>query len=885
MPLSSGDRLGPYEIVAFLGAGGMGEVYRASDARLGRDVALKILTEATAGNTERQVRFEREARAIAALNHPNIVSIYDIGSEGAAFYIVSELIDGESLRDRIQRGHISVRELLQIAVQIADGIAAAHSAGFVHRDLKPENIMLTSAGRVKILDFGLARQVLAAAAPDHTVTLANTLPGTILGTVNYMSPEQARGLDAGPQSDQFSLGVVLHELASGSRAFERDTTPQTLTAILVEEPTPLDPKLPAPLRWTIDRCLAKDPKARYASTHDLHHDLRNQLDHFSDLFHRSAEDLPAAAKIRRNWLHVAIPIACLAAGIVGALLLGPKPHGIENYKYTPIEITLENPGDAAWSPDGGAIAYSAQVDGKPQAFLRYLASPTPAQLTHDPDGVAVAGWFPDGKRIYIIGKNPQGDKPPRVLFSLSVTGGDPEFIMPLAIKLDDLSPNGVHDISRDGKVLAALTEEKDGTSSISISSPIGSPFKRYPSGPFESRQVINRPRIRISPDGSRLLYFASLNGRQQAWLLPLPAGSGAPKEVLTDLPKRGATPTFSWFPDGRRIAISLPPPSGWASYLWIVDTMSGRLTPLTTGVFHEADPVVSPNGGQILSRKQADSYVIISASLQDASVRRWMSSQRPLGMPAWSRKSERFVYVTNRNGEAEIWLHESDGSDRPVVAPAAFPPGPRLFMDPVLSPAEDRLAVYFRSGIWISSVAGGPPIRLTNAQGLERTGAWSPDGSRFVYNSLVDGRRSLMICKTSGQATPVELRSGVITVISDWSPTGEWITFRDRSGWNLISPDGKSTRALGKIDTPHLAFSRDGQTLYGIREEVDHQYLFSLTLDGRMKTIGDVGAEFAPRSYLTLDIRFSVAPDGKSVLYPTNSTKSSLWMLEGFEKP
>src|ERR1019366_4763395 len=161
MSLSAGNKLGPYEILAPLGAGGMGEVYRARDTRLQRDVALKILTEATSGNAERRARFEREARAVAALNHPNIVSIYDVGTESGVFYIVSELVDGESLRDRMQRGHISVRELLQIAVQIADGIAAAHSAGFVHRDLKPENIMLTTAARVKILDFGLARQVLA----------------------------------------------------------------------------------------------------------------------------------------------------------------------------------------------------------------------------------------------------------------------------------------------------------------------------------------------------------------------------------------------------------------------------------------------------------------------------------------------------------------------------------------------------------------------------------------------------------------------------------------------------------------------------------------------------------------------------------------------------
>lgn len=352
----------------------------------------------------------------------------------------------------------------------------------------------------------------------------------------------------------------------------------------------------------------------------------------------------------------------------------------------------------------------------------------------------------------------------------------------------------------------------------------------------------------------------------------------------------GTTPSFSWFPDSRRIAISLRSQQDGSSNLWIADTVTGRLTPLTTGVFNQADPAVSPTGRQILIREHADSFLIVSASLQGASIRKWMSSQRRVGMPAWSRKSERFVYATNRNGDSEIWLHETDGSDRPLVTAAAFPPGStNSFMTPVLSPAEDRLA-YRRiatdgeSVIWISSLAGGPPVRLTTAKANERIGSWSPDGARFVYAYSAGGSGSLMICKTSGQATPVEFISGR-GALPDWSPTGEWITVGGRSGWNLISPDGKSTRELGKIDSQHLSFSKDGQTLYGIRAEGEHQYLFSLTLDGRMKTIGDVGAEFAPRSYLSPGIRFSVAPDGRSVLYPTYSTKTSLWMLEGFGAP
>src|SRR5260370_33119061 len=228
MPLSAGTRIGTYEILELLGVGGMGEVYRVHDSRLHRDVAIKILNEVTAADAGRRARFEREARAVAALNHPNIVSIFDIGFEDDVVFIVSELVEGESLRERIGRGQVGVRELIKIGVQIADGIAAAHSAGIVHRDLKPENIMLTPEGRVKILDFGLALHTPAAGASEHTVTMNQTTPGTIMGTVNYMSPEQPRGAVAGTQVGHSSSALLLYELATGKHAFKRETVPETL---------------------------------------------------------------------------------------------------------------------------------------------------------------------------------------------------------------------------------------------------------------------------------------------------------------------------------------------------------------------------------------------------------------------------------------------------------------------------------------------------------------------------------------------------------------------------------------------------------------------------------------------------------------------------------
>jgi serine/threonine protein kinase len=887
MPLSAGAKFGPYQIRAPLGAGGMGEVYRARDTRLDRDVALKILSESAAGNADRRARFEREARALAALNHPNIVSIYDVGSEDGVFFIVSELVEGESLRQRIRRGHLAVRELLKIAVQLADGMAAAHSLGIVHRDLKPENIMLAADGRVKILDFGLARQTVAAAT-ESTVTLNQTVPGTVLGTVNYMSPEQARGAEAGYPSDQFSFGVILYEMATGNQAFRRDTTPQTLTAILMEEPTPIEAKLPTPLRWTIDRCLAKEPKARYESTRDLFQDLRNQQEHFSDLFSASVETAPAAPKTRklRSWMYWAVPVACLLAGVVaGALLLAPKRHGIENYRYTPIEISQEMPVYPTWAPDGKAFSYSALVDGRWQSFVRYANSSAASQITHAADGTGAIGWSPDSRRVFIAGKNPQGDKPPYTLFSLSVTGGEPEFVMPLDIVTGS--------ISQDGRVLAVIRKEEDGTYSVATSSPVGSPLKRYSPAPFGCKNYNNVPHLKLSPDGSHILYFLNPDGQEQAWSIPFPAGNGTPKLILKDLPHYGGSPEFSWFPDSLHIAISLQQHQGFDSHLWIADTVSSSRTPLTTGLFSEDLPAVSPNGKQVLFVESTNDYKLVSASLADASIRKLISSQRPVGMPAWARKSDRFAYQTDRTGEPEIWLHDGDGSERPLVTPAMFPSGTtNWWMNPTLSPDGDRLA-YTRSttngehGIWISSLAGGPPVRLTNTSELEYMASWSPDGGRIAYyQSAKGGTKSIMICKTSGQATPMELRSKVSDNLPDWSPTGEWISFADDSGWNLISPDGKSTRALGKIATPHLTFSKDGQTLYGIRAEKNHQYLFSLSLTGdQMKTIGDVGTEFVPSSYLDPGIRFSLSPDGKSILYPSLSIKTSLWMLEGFDAP
>src|SRR4051812_42517943 len=270
MSLAPGFRLGPYEVISPLGAGGMGEVYRAKDTRLGREVAIKILPEAFARDPDRRARFETEARAASALHHPGIVTLFDIGTENGAVYLVSELVDGATLRESRPE---SLRRQLDIAAQIAEALAAAHAVGITHRDLKPDNIMVTREGRAKILDFGLARHVLTGGAGE-TLTGVVTSPGTVLGTVGYMAPEQARGREADFRSDIFSLGAVLYELFAGRRAFDGESPVDTLSALVNKEPDELPAAVPSGARQIVEHCLEKDPERRFQSARDLAFALR-----------------------------------------------------------------------------------------------------------------------------------------------------------------------------------------------------------------------------------------------------------------------------------------------------------------------------------------------------------------------------------------------------------------------------------------------------------------------------------------------------------------------------------------------------------------------------------------------------------------------------------
>jgi eukaryotic-like serine/threonine-protein kinase len=525
MSLSAGSRLGPFEIVAPLGAGGMGEVYRAKDAKLGREIAIKVLPPTVAQDSGRRSRFEQEARSASALNHPNILTVYDIGEADGALYIAMELVEGKTLRELLASGEpLPTKRMLDLAVQVAEGLAKAHSAGIVHRDLKPENLMVSKDGYVKILDFGLAKLTETPAQDASvlpTAIAAPTEPGTVMGTAGYMSPEQASGQPVDYRSDQFSLGSILYEMATGKRAFHRKTGAETLTAIIREEPEPLSqaaPKAPAPVRWIVDRLLAKDPDDRYASTRDLARDLESIRDHLTETSASGAiEPAEPARTRRRGWLFPAAlaflagaALAVLAATKLGAFR-SPLPR-FQRLTYRRGTIL-----SSRFAPDGKSVLYGATWDGGPvEIYSTRPESPEsksfglpPANLLSVSRGGELAislGWQ------YAIGWEGIG-----TLARVPISGGAPRELME---SVDDA------DWSPDGQQLAVIHWVGDLSR---LEYPIGTVLEEY-SG------WLSHPRL--APDGRTIAYFEHPE-----------RGDNAGRLILLDVASRKKTigPTFGGF--------------------------------------------------------------------------------------------------------------------------------------------------------------------------------------------------------------------------------------------------------------------------------------------------------------------------------------------------
>jgi serine/threonine protein kinase len=425
-----GSRLGSYEIVARVGAGGMGEVYRAKDTRLGRDVAIKVLPEELFEDKERVARFEREAKLLAALNHPNIAGIYSFeetpdsspSSSSSRHYLVMELLVGETLRELLREGAPPLRRTLEIAAQIARGLAAAHESGIVHRDLKPENVFLTKDGRVKILDFGLAKP--APARPGENLTAAQTESalteaGTVMGTVNYMAPEQLRGEPADRRTDLFSLGVVLHEMLSGRSPFRRPTAAETMSALLKEEPPALPEGIPPGLARIVARCLEKKPEDRFQTASDLTFSLE-ALSGGTVQFSETA-----APRTSPRAIVVALAALALAAGLAGMYALGKRGGSASSPTYKRLTFRRGVVSTALFAPDGQTILYTASWEGQPREIFSTRTDSKESRLLGIPGPSAILSVSPSAE-LLVLHRNAEGK---RVLAQVPLAGGAPRDLL------------------------------------------------------------------------------------------------------------------------------------------------------------------------------------------------------------------------------------------------------------------------------------------------------------------------------------------------------------------------------------------------------------------------------------------------------------------------
>jgi serine/threonine protein kinase len=756
MPQAVGERLGPYEIVAQIGAGGMGEVWKARDTRLHRIVAIKFSQD------QFSERFEREARAVAALNHPNICQLYDVGPN----YLVMEYVEGTPIAPAD-----GPRKLLDIAVQIADGLSAAHAANIVHRDLKPDNILVARDGRVKILDFGLAK----AAAPAQDDATA-TDPGTVIGTVAYMSPEQASGRgNVGAASDQFSLGLVLYELAAGKRAFQRATGAETMTAIIREEAEPLDGKIPTPLRWVIERCLAKEPSERYDSTRDLYRELRQARDRLSE----ATSAAPAATPVRKAgqpWFWIAATVALAVLSLLSlwrsrtpaqaemvTLAINPP----ENTFFSGSSFSTSPVPEFAISPDGRSIAFAAGAPGaRPTLWVRPLDSVAARQLpgTQDAAGpfwspdINWLGFFAEGKlkKVLVSGGPVQtladvaqtrgGSWGPNdmILFSAAygiiqriAASGGPLGSVPLPegnIVYPSFLPDGRHFLVLDRSV--------DSTGSRGVVALSLDGKSRKPLVPKDSSAAYAPPGYLLHLDGDALIAQPFNADRLELTGQPLTLATGvghsstgmgafSVSETGT-LAYAGVTfraGLLTWFGrDGERL--------GWAT---------------TEGQY--SDFRLSPDEKRLaatLVDSKTGSTNIWITDLARESTSRFSAGPRSNANPAWSADGSRIYFRATRSGSAEIYQKSAGGGGNEDVVLSRNTRATAGLSSAIViydvSP-EGHYALISSaspgsgSDLWqLPLAAGGKPAPYIQAPLDQMHGNFSPDGKLVAYSSNESGK-------------------------------------------------------------------------------------------------------------------------------------------------
>jgi Tol biopolymer transport system component/predicted Ser/Thr protein kinase len=853
MPLSAGTRLGPYEIVSPLGAGGMGEVYRARDTRLGREVAVKVLLPEVSADDSRRRRFEQEARSASALNHPNIVTVYDVGSVDSTIYLAMELVEGRTLRELLVDGALPSRKLLDVAVQVAEGLAKAHDAGLVHRDLKPENLIVSKDGFVKILDFGLAKltELTASDGVSALQTQAGslgTVPGTVMGTVGYMSPEQASGREVDYRSDQFSLGSILYELATGQRAFQRNTGAETLTAIIREEPVPVgqaNPRVPAPVRWIVERCLAKEPEERFASTKDLARDLRSLRDHLSETSASEAV-MPAAPTQHRSptWLIPAIALVTGALLAVAGLRLFEGRRPVTNARLQRLTFQRGTIVSARFTPDGRSVVYAAAWDGKPVSIYATRPESPESRVIGVPPGALLAvssagelavslGWRP------VIGWEALG-----TLARVSLEGGTPREVLENAMEAD---------WGPDGKELAVVHETGH---SRRLEYPIG---KRL----HESVGWISYPRV--SPDGERIAFLDHSQRGDNVGRVVVVDSNG--RKVL-DGP--GASTGLAWSKDGKELWYAGP---GLNAV-----TLSGKSREVANFMGFVALYDLSRDGRALLGRPNWRREIVALAPGQ--TVERnltWLDWSFP---SAISDDGHKVLFDEQNQPTYLAYLRKTDGSPPALL-------GRYHSID--LSPDARWALATDQTGRQLILIPTGPgqPRELpTNGMTYQQS-LFFPGGERILSAASEPGRGvRLYVQDIRGSKPRAVTPEGVnMTPGKVISPDGRIIAAfaPDRRIMLYPTEPGEPTVAPGILpDETPVRWTGDGRAIWVFRPNEVPTKVYRVDMSTGERSLWKELTPPDPAGVLTMG-PILMTPDGKSYVYSYRRTLDELFLVEGLK--
>jgi serine/threonine protein kinase len=836
--MTPGTRIGQYEIVGALGAGGMGEVYRARDTRLGREVALKVLPSELAADRARRDRFEHEARHVAALNHPNILVLYDIGTDGNVAFMATELVDGESLRAL----PLSPRKAIDVAAQIADALAAAHASGVTHRDLKPENVMVTRDGRAKLLDFGIAKTTRTG---PTDLTMGQTDAGSVIGTAGYMAPEQVRGAVIDHRTDIFAFGAVLYELVSGQRAFSRETPAETMTAILKEDPPDLPAAVTPAIRQIVNRCLEKNPDERFQSARDLAFALRQAAGDGS-----SSQLLAPVRSVSQRRSRVRILLAMLAAAIAGAAVLlsivRTRDTQIDPIRLTRFSSDLRTDASPAFSPDGRSIAY-LRIGAATEIVVQTLDSPTAVVLVTSSTSIGPPVWTADGNRVCYTSVD-------RALMCVSAAGGTPQRL------LSDVS---FPQFSADGRMLVLLRVVNQDPA-LFISMPPGSEPTQKSALTLGSGLVS----YALSPNGMQVL----LLGESSAAVVSMIDGAARP----VALPAGSRPWAAAWLPDNRHIVLSQISRPNFT--LTMVDTQSAaqRLIHRDAGAISSV--AVSADGLRIAYASGYPEWEIEQFALDGTRRRVAAASSNMDRFASWSPRGDRFVFFVGGPGRpASIWTADAErGEPQQLMALAAG----SLATSYHFSPDGGRIAYLDLNGINTVSSAGGRPIQIFASTTLSSRLCWSPDGEWIWFAE--EGAILRKVPSQGGAATTVANSVGTVL---DCSPDGRWISVAGRTGYELISIAGKERRIVA--DYRDYAMRSDNTMQFGDGGRV----LYLLAQDRRSIDVLDT-ASGQRRGSVAFQLDeadiiqgFSVHPDGKQVLLTTGLQRDDIWLAEGFAQP